>query len=121
MMISQKKALQKEIHPKAKNYARKLTLKFAVALLIQAKVIAYKSGSDIVINSHIDDAFKMVTQKSRSLTKEMLIVGGSAFLGAFVQGVITEFSSMTADFKLVLIYSLLGILGLIMTILGFRN
>ena len=120
MSNSQAEAINKELHQQAETSVKKYTHDFATSLLLQAKIIAYRSKADVVLSSHVDEALdKIYNERKQSWSKELLIVLGGAFFGAFIQGFISELSSGNAT--LITVYVLLGFIGMFMVFLGLRR
>ncbi len=120
MSNNQTEVINTEIHPQAGFAIKKYTHDFATSLLLQAKTIAYRSKADVVLSSHVDEALdKIYKDRKQSSTKELLIVLGGAFFGAFIQGFISELSSGNA--VLIATYVFLGFIGMFMVFLGLRK
>ena len=120
MSNNQSEAINKELHPQAVFSIKKYTRDFATSLLLQAKVIAYRSKADVVLTTHVDEALdKIYKERRQSWGKELLIVLGGAFFGAFIQGFISELSSGNAI--LIATYVILGFIGMFMVFLGLRK
>ena len=114
------KALQIEIHPKAKQLALECVDSYSTALIVQAKLIAYRDKAGVVIVNHVQEASEIIkAREKQSTVRELLIIIGSAFFGAFIQGFITELS--TGNRTLIVIYTILGFLGISMVFFGFRQ
>jgi len=109
-----------ELHPQAQTRARERINEFGTSMLLQAKLIAYKTKADLVLSRHIDEAVNtMYTEHKQSWTKELLIIVGGALFGAFIQGFVTELS--TGNKLLIAIYTLLGFVGMLLVFVGLRR
>ena len=94
MANNQIQAVEIELHPQAEKQARQHVNIFATSLILQAKVIAYRTKADAVLTNHIDEALDVITrERKQSWSRELLIILGGAFVGAFIQGFISELSS----------------------------
>ena len=120
MANSQTEVIQKDLHPQAENLAYEFVNDFAVSLLLQAKTIAYQRKADVVMSSHIIEAREILQSEYRkNWFREILIVLGSAFLGAFIQGFTTELS--TGNSVLIAVYTAMGFSGMLMVFWGLRK
>lgn len=120
MANSQLQAVDIELHPNAKKQARQHVNNFSTALILQAKIIAYRTKADTVLTHHINDALDAINnERKQSWSRELLIILGSAFVGAFIQGFISELSN--GNSLLIVIYTILGFTGMFMVFLGLRR
>ena len=120
MLNSQLEAIDIDLHPEAAKRAKQYVVEFATTLLLQAKLIAFRAKADVVLSNHIDEALDLITRdKRKTWSRELLIILGSAFFGAFIQGFISELSSGKAS--LVAIYTILGFVGMFMVFLGLKR
>jgi len=120
MSNNQTEAINKELHPQAGSSIKRYTQDFATSLMLQAKIIAYRSKADVVLSSHVDEALdKIYKERKQSSARELLIVLGGAFFGAFIQGFISELSS--GNTILIAVYVILGFIGMFMVFLGLRK
>lgn len=120
MANSQIEAIQKELHPQAANLAREFVNDFAISLLLQAKTIAYQQKADVVMSSHIVEAREILqAEHKKSWSREILIILGSALVGAFIQGFTTELSG--GNTFLIAIYTVMGFIGILMVFWGLRR
>lgn len=119
MANQQIEAISKELHPQAEKLAQAYIRDFATSLLLQAKILAYKRKADIVLSSHVEEAKDMVEggQKQNWLNEFVMILG-SAFFGAFLQGFIMELSTGRTLF--IVIYTAIGFVGILMVFWGLR-
>jgi hypothetical protein len=119
MADNQLQAIDIELHPQAEKQARQHVNNFATSLLLQAKIIAYRTKADAVLTNHIDEALDVITrEKKQTWSRELLIILGSAFVGAFIQGFISELSS--GNTLLITTYTVLGFIGMFMVFWGLR-
>ncbi len=113
-------AVDIELHSQAAQRARQTINEFAVALIMQAKTLAYSRRASQVLPEHIDEAIKVLKLKrQRSWTRDGAVILGSALFGAFVQGFISEVASGQA--YLVALYAGLGLIGLLVALWGLRR
>jgi hypothetical protein len=72
------------------------------------------------LSSHIEEAKDMVEgEQKQNWSKELIMILGSAFFGAFLQGFITELS--TGRTWLIAIYTAIGFIGILMVFWGLRR
>jgi hypothetical protein len=58
-------ALKTQIHPSAALLVRRHVREFTTVLILQAKILAYKKGDGVVVNSHVENALKIIRKKPR--------------------------------------------------------
>jgi hypothetical protein len=120
MPNSQINAIDTELHPQAEKAIKQFVSDFATSLILQAKLIAYRSKADLVLSTHVDEALDTVNRnRKQTWSRELLIILGSALLGAFVQGFISELSS--GNSWLIATYVALGFIGMFLVFLGLRR
>jgi hypothetical protein len=120
MINKQVEAVNTAMHPHAESLAKQYINEFAVSLILQAKFLAFQRKDDVVMRNHIDESVDIIIKRRRSSwTRELIIVIGGAFFGAFIQGFITEVSNGRTI--LVTIYVILGLTGMFMVFLGLRR
>ena len=120
MANSQMEAVEKDLHPEAEKRAKQYVNDFATSLLLQAKIIAFRTKADVVLSNHVDEALDSINRdKKQTWSRELLIILGSAFVGAFIQGFISELSS--GNSLLIATYTVLGFVGMFMVFLGLRK
>ncbi len=120
MANSQVELLKKELHPQAANLSREFVNDYAVALLIQAKIIANQQKADVVTSNHIIEAHEILqSEHKKNWSREILMIIGSALLGAFIQGFASELS--TGNTILIATYTVMGFIGMIMIFWGLRK
>ena len=107
------KVEQLPLHQQAEETVKDLASDYAASLVLQARVLATQQEMDEVQRIHIEDAHDLLFRDQRkSRSKELLLVFGSALVGAFIQGFITE---LNAGHKwLTAIYVLLGFVGMLL-------
>ncbi len=109
-----------ELHPKAAQRARQYVNDFAVALIMQAKTLAFSKRATEVTPTHVDQAFEILSQTSqRAWLKQFAIIIGSALFGAFVQAFASELS--TGQAFLMAAYAGMGFVGLFIVLWGLRR
>jgi hypothetical protein len=110
----------KELHAQAESLARSHVNRFAVSLIMQAKLLAYKRRDDLVLSNHIEEALEVIyKERETRWSRELIIVVGSTLFGAFVPGFITELSTGRTAF--IIIYTVLGFLGILLVFIGLRR
>jgi protein-S-isoprenylcysteine O-methyltransferase Ste14 len=113
-------AIDKELHPQAEKTAKQYINEFATSLLLQAKITAYRSKADVVLSSHVDEALDTINRGRKQIwSRELVIIIGSALLGAFIQGFISERSS--GNSLLIATYVVLGFVGMFLVFWGLRR
>lgn len=105
-------AVNLQLHQEAEKRAKQHVRDFSVALLMQAKLVAFQEKADMVLSNHVDNALDKISTVKRVRSKELLIIVGSAFFGAFVQGFISELPTLRVT--LIVAYVLLGFAGMFM-------
>ena len=109
-----------DLFPQAKERAREHIRDFAVSLIMQAKILAYSQKANVVLSNHIDEALELLSARKReSWSRQISIVVGGAFFGAFVQGFVSELSAGHAP--LVAAYTALGFIGMVLVFWGLRR
>jgi len=120
MANQQIEAIKKELHPQAERLAQAYIRDFATSLLLQAKILAYRRKADVVLSTHVEQAKDVIeSERKQSWSRELVIILGSAFFGAFLQGFITELS--TGRTGLIAIYTAIGFIGILMVFWGLRR
>jgi hypothetical protein len=103
-------ALDTDIYPDAEQTTLRIVDDFATALVLEAKRLAYQGKADVVLSSHIEEAYNVITSKRReNLLKQICQIIGGAFFGAFIQGFISELPK--GNIIQISIYVILGFLG----------
>jgi hypothetical protein len=109
-----------DLDPQAVQRARIFINEFAVALIMQAKTLAFSRRTDLVLTKHIDEALELLNKKGQqSWTRDFAIIIGSAFSGAFLQGFVSALSSGNAF--LMASYTFMGFVGLFIVFWGLRR
>jgi len=117
---TQLEAIEIDLHPEAEKRAKQYVMDFATSLLLQAKLIAFRTKADMVLSNYIDEALDSINRdKNRTWSRELLIILGSAFVGAFIQGFVSELA--TGNALLIATYTVLGFVGMFMVFLGLRR
>lgn len=110
-------ALSKKLHPQAAKLVEEHTINFAISLLLQAKVLAYRRKDEIVLSNHIEEAITIITKgRKKARLREFVIVVGGALFGAFIQGFVAELSR--GNTLLIAIYTSLGFIGIVLVFWG---
>ena len=108
------------LHPQAEELARELATNYAASLVLQGKILAFQERVNEVQSVHIEHARDLISSGQRKgWKKEMLLVFGSALVGAFIQGFITELSA--GQRLLTAIYVSLGFAGILLVFSGLRR
>lgn len=83
-------AMDRDLHPQAQRLILTYTEEYSVALLTQAKLLAYRERADVVLSNHVIDARTFIFREKQSRTWRKLSAAlGGALVGAFIQGLIT--------------------------------
>lgn len=108
------------LHPEAAESARELATNYAAALVLQGKLLAAQQRANQVQSIHIEQARDLIAEgQRRGWRREILLVMGSALVGAFFQGFITELSA--GHKTLVAVYVALGFIGMALVFIGLRR
>lgn len=120
MRQKQLQAIDRDLHPSAEKLAREYIDTFAVSLILQAKIIAYREKADVVLSNHVREAHHIMNKRQRlRWSHDMLLVVGSVLFGAFVPGVIGALLQVN---QILLVLSVaLGIVGVILMLRGLRR
>lgn len=109
--------ISKQLHSSAKDKAKEHVDEFATALILQAKILAFREKAELVLSRHIDESFEFIFQKKqREWARELFKILGGALVGAFVPGLIT--SLPTHDIAGTIIYIVLGFIGMALVFIG---
>ena len=110
----------KELHSQAKKLVKQYINSFSESLILQAKVLAFRRGAELVLSNDVQDALEILSkERSKKWIKQLLIILGSAFFGAFLQGFITELSR--GNIFLIAVYTFLGFMGMLLVFWGLRQ
>jgi len=114
--------LNKELHLESKKQIKNYILNFAISLVTQSKILAFRKQHEVVLKNDVKDAFDIIKIKSREKHKQYYLILGSAFIGAFLPGISTElFGGNNLDRYMITIYILVGFLGLILINKGLNE
>lgn len=118
MEDGQNEVADKDIHPEARRYIRKIVNEYAQRLILQSKIEAKKDS--IVLKSHAEQAEeKLNDNRRKAVLYEVLILVGGLLFGTAFQGLINEFQpSLLRPFWLVFYIIMLSI-GIIIVGIGF--
>lgn len=109
-----------KLHPQAEEYATSVAANYAASLVLQSKILAFQQKANEVQSFHIDQARDIIAGgQKQGWKKEVLLVFGSALVGAFVQGFITELAA--GHQLLTAVYVILGFLGMLLIFSGLRR
>jgi hypothetical protein len=109
----------KELHPQAKKLVKQFINNFTESLIVQAKVLAFRRGAELVLSNDVQEALEIITkERTKNWKKQIVIILGSALLGAFVQGFVTELSG--GNTVLMAVYTVLGFIGMFLVFWGLR-
>ena len=115
-------AIKKELHPDAKELIHQHISNFATSLILEAKVRAFQKNAEVVLSNDVLEAIDVINRKrTQNWGKQLNIVIGSAFIGAFVPGFATEFSSNELDAMMILLYTVFGFFGLFLVFRGLNQ
>lgn len=112
---------QRDLHPNADQEIVKRRDEYTDVLLVQSELIAAIEGSDEVQKVHVDRAADIVatTRVKDTGRRELAFLFGSALIGAFLQGFITELSNERP--KIMAAYTGMGIIGIVILWLTRRK
>lgn len=110
-----------EVPEKSKELARRMSDEFSESILLEAKLCAVLDGSELVLPKHVHEAAGSVKGERSEIKKrrELRVALGGALLGAFIQGFITELGK--GNQVLVVVYTVLGLLGMFLVLVDFRR
>lgn len=104
-----------ELQPSATQHAEELTKNYLTSLVFIAKGIAFSERADVTLKKHVAEAELVIRkQHTREWWKELLVIFGSALVGAFVQGVVTELGAATVNRWTLGAYIIMGFIGTVM-------
>jgi heme A synthase len=120
MSQKQDEVVGKSLHAAAEKLFRELVETYAADLLLQSKLLAFRRGHDEVQSTDVNEAQEVIQQRGqRSRSREFQIIIGSTFIGAFIPGFINELS--TANTLLLVLYVLMGFVGIFMVVWALRQ
>lgn len=109
------------LHLSAEETIRQEANSFASTLLLQAKLLAYQQGHEIVLQKHVEDARQMITrEQQQTWTRALAIAIGGALFGAFAAGFPTELSTAARPIWLA-VYVIIGFIGVSCIFWGLRR
>ena len=116
----QPKVEELTLHAQAEQLATELATNYAASLVLQGKILAFQQRANQVQSVHIEQARDLISgEQKRGWNREIQMIFGSALVGAFIQGFITELSAghklMTA------IYVALGFSGMLLVFSALRR
>jgi hypothetical protein len=120
MQRSSQEILKKELHPHANQVAKEYVDKFEASLVGQSRLLAFHEDADLVLSNHVNEAFRIVrSDRKKRRAHELMIILGSVFLGAFLQGFFTEL--MAGRQFPIAVYTSMGFVGMILVFAGVRR
>jgi hypothetical protein len=96
MPYNQAAVVAKPMHPEAVNLATRYIDRFAVSVILQAKVLAHGGSDDVVLRRHIEIAEPVLRRQAddKSWWKQTAVLLGSATFGVGLSNVIREVLSI---------------------------
>jgi len=120
MANQQIEAIKKELRPEAEQLAQTYIKDYATSLLLQAKMLAYRKRANVVLSIHVEEAKDIIeSERKSSRSKELIIILGSTFFGAFAQELIPKLSSGEQNYSPISIG--FGLIGLFMVVWNLRR
>ena len=114
--------LSKPIHDRAREHLRRYVIDFAIELVVESKLVAFRNDAEEVLKFHVDQAYENLKRTpSESWHGRLMIIFGSVLLGAFVPGFVTELTKVFPNPFVVGIYVVLGFFGLLLVFVGLRR
>jgi hypothetical protein len=108
------------LHDQAVHLIQRCTLDFQTALLRQTKVLALRKGDDMILRSHVAEAWHLIKQRERQKRWQTWItVFGGVFFGTGARGFITELQA-TPDPLRVTFWTVIAMVGLLF-VMGFND
>lgn len=93
---------------------------FGETLVLQAKLLAYERGDDLVLSTHVSDALDILQrERQRNWRREFVIVVGSSFLGAGGQGFFTELGNQPARPLFIAFWAIMAFVSIIAVFVSF--
>lgn len=112
--------ISRKLHSLAKDQAKQHIDEFASALVLQAKILAFREKAELVLKRHIDEALDFtLSQRKKEWTNEFLKIVGGALLGAFVPGLMTALPAH--DTTSAIVYIVVGFGGMLMVFVGLSR
>jgi hypothetical protein len=112
-------AIDTPLSPIASELARQSSIAYAEALILQAKVLAFRKGEEQVLSSHMNESINYLRQQpQRALVREVAILfSGAVFSGSF-QGFIVELSSQNIRPFIVVVWVVLAFVSALVALWG---
>jgi len=111
---------KKKLHPQAAELAKLRITSFALALIYQAKLLAYRRDAEEVLSNDVKEALELMTRQHGVVWQnQLLIVIGGAVIGVFVQGFVNELTSGNAT--LMGVYTVIGFIGMLLVFWALRR
>jgi len=111
---------EKKLEERADSALKQYAKDYAAAILLNARLIAYRNNSEQIELSHVEKAIENISKTKKNLwSKDLVITIGGALFGAFVQGFITELSN--GNPILVAVYVILGFAGIMLVFWGITR
>lgn len=120
----QQDIIELPLDPVAEEQVRSNVEAFTTDLLMQAKTNAHRQGDNIVLARHVREALNTINQdRTQSWGRQIQVILGGAFIGAFPPGFITEITAGPSHMHLPLlvIYTILGFIGMLLVFIGLRR
>lgn len=118
--VKQQEIAKKEIHQEAEVLLEKIVSEYGAAVLLQARILAYQRGFEVVSKNHIQEALeKLRNNKEEKWWQNFLLLLGGTLLGTFAQGFITELQKSKIEPLWVAIYVALGFIGILCVFTGY--
>jgi len=112
--------VNKELHSQAESTVKQYIDEFAIALLVQAKTIAYQKNHDLVIRTDVTEALNAIRNAQKQPWADRLAtIIGSALFGVSIKGLILDVSSVTPI--TIVIYVILLIIGMLCIFWAIRH
>lgn len=111
------------LHADAEDLIRTFGTDLARILTMQAKILAFHQGDDVVLRRHVNEAYEALTRdRQRTQLREFGIAIGGTLFGAFISGFMTELSTDDPIRSTwVAIYVIFGLAGLFMISWGLMS
>ena len=112
-----------KMHAHARRQLTKYMQEFKVALIRQSELLAAREKADVVLGSHMKEAYGLLTAKRRRgiWVKESGKIFGGIFFGLCFTGVRSALAAQPVNATSVLIHMALGFLGLLMIFVGISG
>ena len=119
----QKQIAEFDLHPQAVKMVEDLVADYTNSLVLQSKTLAVFDGADQVQSTHVRGARDIIAsnEQKKGRTRELWIIVGSALVGAFLQGFVTELSAEPVRKLWVAVYVIMGLAGMFAVFSAFRK